>query len=162
MSLLIAASYTKEDVSTYFLAIFFLIVMGGISALITAVYRLWAPRKRAQMEALARKHEADAKLSESLAFTTVQQAASAAKTNELLEGQGQQIQGIATTQAVFGGKLDYHGQLLMSIVGQRRGEITPHESTVFFTPGVERSATGTDRPAIVKTEVTPLPPEQAQ
>ncbi len=62
------------------------------------------------------------------------------------------------------GLLHVHSEQMRNIadaVGATRvAGLNPHPSTVTFMPGVERSATGTDHPVVVKTEVI-RPPEQA-
>lgn len=155
MPLIFAASYTPEQTSTFFLAIFFLSCLVGLTAIAIAGWRLFAPKIAARYDAQTAKHDADAKLSASLAVSIPLQVETANKTNQLLEGQGQDIRGVKET-------LLHHGRQIVAISKHLKVEqLIPHEANVVFQPGVERSPTGTDRPVILKTEVL-HPPEESE
>jgi hypothetical protein len=138
-------TYTPEQTSTLFLAIFFLVVIGGGSALLTAVWIFAKPLIRRRMEAQAAKHDADARLAESLVVTT-------SKQTDLTER-------LVSMTNDNGVTLRQDGHVLRLTLAQvqhiadKVGAARVTDGPTTYSPAVEVSADGKARPVVLAQEV---------
>lgn len=142
-------SYTPEQVNTLFLAIFFLIVMGGTSVFVRAVWIFWRPLQKRRMEADASKAEADAALASSLVVTTVKLSVSLERLVDISQDQ-------TVTLNVHGQILNLHGEQIRAIARTINAPIVGPGSEprgpMTFQPAVEVDSSGKPHSVTVVTE----------
>ena len=139
-------TYTPEQTSTLFLAIFFLVVIAGGSALLTAVWIFAKPLIRRRMEAQAAKHEADAKLADSLVVTT-------SKQTDLTERLVAMTNDNGVTLRQDGHVLRLTLAQVQHIADKVGATRVTFDSPRTLSPAVEVDSSGQARPVVVATEV---------
>jgi hypothetical protein len=139
-------TYTPEQTSTLFLAIFFLVVIAGGTAFLTAVWIFAKPLLQRRFEAQAAKHDADARLAESLVVTTSKQTdlterlVSMTNDNGVTLRQDGHIMRLTLAQV----------QHIADKVGAAR---VTNDGPTTYSPAVEVSADGKARPVVLAQEV---------